>query len=346
MPATPADAKGLLKSAIRDDDPVIFIEHKLLYLTDGDVPDEDYVTPLGKADIVRAGTDVTLVAWSHMATKATTAAEQLAEEGISVEVIDLRSIVPMDVEAVLGLGAPHGPLVIAQEAIQRGGVASDVAARSWRNMASPICALPIIRVAGLNTVIPFNLALERATVPQVEDVVRASGQSWARRLRPATERGRGTAGGSMRPLIGSQLEDAPDAGRGRLVPGDAGPTGHRRRGSRSVRPAGVPVPVRRPGSADRDQRGVGCAGCPSRGRRPVHRRCVSADAGRSRRAVRRGRPPGAPAISRGDPGSGGGQDRGSAALADGARGVRRGRAEPAPMRQPPRSRASSTACWA
>ncbi len=122
MPATPHDAKGLLKAAIRDEDPVVFIEHKLLYMTDGEVPDEPYEIPLGKADVKRAGTDVTLVAWSHMVLKSLQAAEELAADGISVEVIDLRTLVPMDIACVLDSVRRTGRLVVAQEAIKRGGV--------------------------------------------------------------------------------------------------------------------------------------------------------------------------------------------------------------------------------
>jgi pyruvate dehydrogenase E1 component beta subunit len=170
MPATPADAKGLLKTAIRDDDPVVFIEHKLLYMTDGEVPDEEHLVPFGVADVKRAGTDVTLVAWSHMVVKALRAAETLDEAGISVEVIDLRTLVPMDVPAILASVRKTGRLVIAQEAVRRGGVASDIAAIVCEQALDALRA-PIVRVTGLNTPIPFNLALERAVVPQVEDLV-------------------------------------------------------------------------------------------------------------------------------------------------------------------------------
>jgi len=170
MPATPRDARGLLISAIRDDDPVIFIEHKLLYLTDGDVPDGEDAIPLGQADVKRAGSDVTLVAWSHMVTKALLAAEQLAGEGISAEVIDLRTLVPMDEACVLDSVRRTGRLVIAQEAVKRGGVGSDVAAIVAERAFEALRA-PIVRVAGWNTIIPFNLALEKAAVPQVADIV-------------------------------------------------------------------------------------------------------------------------------------------------------------------------------
>jgi acetoin:2,6-dichlorophenolindophenol oxidoreductase subunit beta len=170
MPATPRDAKGLLKASIRDDDPVIFIEHKLLYMTEGDVPDDPYEIPLGQADIKRPGSDVTIVAWSHMVLKALQAGTELAEEGISAEVIDLRSLVPMDVGAIVESVRRTGHLVIAQEAIKRGGVGSDVAAIVAEQAFDSLRA-PILRVAGANTVIPFNLALEKATVPQVADIV-------------------------------------------------------------------------------------------------------------------------------------------------------------------------------
>ena len=170
MPATPRDAKGLLISAIRDDDPVIFIEHKQLYMTDGEVPEEPYLIPLGEAEIKRAGTDVTLVAWSHMVLKSLQAAEELAGEGISAEVIDLRSLVPMDMASVLDSVRRTGRLVIAQEAVKRGGVASDIAANVAEQAYDSLRA-PIVRVAGKNTVIPFNLALEKAAVPQVADIV-------------------------------------------------------------------------------------------------------------------------------------------------------------------------------
>jgi acetoin:2,6-dichlorophenolindophenol oxidoreductase subunit beta len=170
MPATPRDAKGLLKAAIRDDDPVIFIEHKQLYMTDGDVPEEDYVVPLGEAEIKRPGTDATLVAWSHMTLKSLQAADELAADGISAEVIDLRSLSPMDIGVVLDSVRRTGRLVIAQEAVKRGGVGSDIAA-TVAEQAFDSLRTPIVRIAGKNTVIPFNLALEKAAVPQVPDIV-------------------------------------------------------------------------------------------------------------------------------------------------------------------------------
>ena len=172
MPSTAHDAKGLLKAAIRDDDPVVFIEHKLLYMTTGPVGDDDYVIELGKAAVKRPGKDVTLIAWSNMVPRSLSAVEKLAEQGIDVEVIDLRTLVPMDTEAILDSVRKTEHVVIVQEAVRRGGVASDIAsiiqAEAFDYLDSPIeiCA-------GKNTAIPFNLALESACVPQEPDIIAA-----------------------------------------------------------------------------------------------------------------------------------------------------------------------------
>jgi acetoin:2,6-dichlorophenolindophenol oxidoreductase subunit beta len=172
MPSTPYDAKGLLKSAIREDDPVIFLEHKLLYMTTGEVPEEDYAIPLGQADVKRPGRDVTLIAWSNMVPRCLAAAETLAEQGIDVEVIDPRTLVPLDREAILTSVRKTEHVVIVQEAVRRGGVASDIASiiqyEAFDHLDSPIeiCA-------GQNTAIPFNQALENASVPQEADIIHA-----------------------------------------------------------------------------------------------------------------------------------------------------------------------------
>jgi pyruvate/2-oxoglutarate/acetoin dehydrogenase E1 component len=170
MPSTPADAKGLLKASIRDDDPVVFIEHKLLYMTEGDVPDTEEIIELGVADTKRAGHDVTVVTWSLMTLRCLEAAERLAEAGVSVEVIDLRSLVPMDVPAVLESVRRTGRLVVVHEAVQRGGIGGDVAAIVAEQAFDSLQA-PIVRVCGKTTPIPFNLALQRASVPSVDDIV-------------------------------------------------------------------------------------------------------------------------------------------------------------------------------
>ena len=139
-------------------------------MTEGEVPDGQDAISLGQADIKREGSDVTLVAWSHMVLKALLAADELAKEGISAEVIDLRTLVPMDEACVLDSVRRTGRLVIAQEAVKRGGVGSDVAAFVAERAFGALKA-PIVRVAGWNTTIPFNLALEKASVPQVADIV-------------------------------------------------------------------------------------------------------------------------------------------------------------------------------
>lgn len=172
MPATPYDAKGLLKTAIRDEDPVIFIEHKLLYMTKGPVPEEEYCIPLGKADIKREGSNVTLIAWSGMVGRGLEAAEQLAAQGIDAEVVDLRSLVPLDKETVLASVRKTEHVVIVQEAARRGGVASDLCS-VIQEEAFDYLDGPIRILAGKNTPIPYNVTLERACVPQATDIVTA-----------------------------------------------------------------------------------------------------------------------------------------------------------------------------
>lgn len=172
MPATPHDAKGLLKTAIRDDDPVVFIEHKLLYMSKGHVPEQEYTIPFGEADIKRPGKDVTLIAWSGMVPRALAATESLAQHGIDVEVIDLRTLVPLDKETVLKSVRKTEHVVIVQEAIRRGGVASDICSMIQEEAFDYLNA-PIRVLAGKNTPIPFNLNLERACVPQEQDIVDA-----------------------------------------------------------------------------------------------------------------------------------------------------------------------------
>jgi pyruvate/2-oxoglutarate/acetoin dehydrogenase E1 component len=172
MPSTPYDAKGLLKSAIREDDPVVFIEHKLLYMERGPVPKAEYTIELGRGDIKRAGQDVTIVAWSGMVARTLAAAERLAHDGIEVEVIDPRSLVPLDKELILESLRKTEHLVIVQEAVRRGGVASDIASVVQAEAFDYLDA-PIEIVAGKNTPIPFNVNLERASVPQEPDIVAA-----------------------------------------------------------------------------------------------------------------------------------------------------------------------------
>ena len=172
MPSTPYDAKGLLKTAIREDDPVIFIEHKLLYTTKGNVPDDDYCIEFGKGDIKRAGEDVTLIAWSNMIHRALEAAAIVEKEGISAEVIDPRTLVPLDREIILESVRKTEHAVIAQEAPRRGGAASDIASIIQAE-AFDFLDAPIEIIAGYNTPIPYNESLERASIPQTQDIVQA-----------------------------------------------------------------------------------------------------------------------------------------------------------------------------
>jgi pyruvate/2-oxoglutarate/acetoin dehydrogenase E1 component len=173
MPSTPADAKGLLKHALRQDDPVMFLEHKHLYMTKGMVPIGEYIIEFGKADIKRTGKDVTIIAWSNMIPRALDAATQLAEQGIDAEVVDPRTLVPLDKDCILKSVAKTNRVVIAQEAVRRGGVASDIASiiqeEAFYNLDAPIEI-----VAGLNIPVPFNLELEKASVPQVQNIVAAA----------------------------------------------------------------------------------------------------------------------------------------------------------------------------
>ena len=172
MPSTPYDAKGLLKSAIRDDDPVIFIEHKRLYAQKGVVPEEEYLIPIGKGNIKRAGKDVTVFAYSLMVDVALAAAAELAKEGVEVEIIDPRSLVPMDYDLILESVKKTGRLVIVQEACRRGGVGAEIAAFVAENAFDYLDA-PIVRAAGLNLPIPYNIHLQELCIPRPEDVITA-----------------------------------------------------------------------------------------------------------------------------------------------------------------------------
>lgn len=171
-PATPADAKGLLKSAIRDNNPVVFLEHKGLYGMRGEVPDGDHVIPIGQASICREGTDVTIVAWSKLVHDALEAAERLAEEGRSVEVIDPRGIRPLDMDAIVASVKKTGRLVLAHEAPLLGGPGSEVAA-TIAERALEYLAAPIRRVGSPDIPIPQNERLEKMVIPSVDDVITA-----------------------------------------------------------------------------------------------------------------------------------------------------------------------------
>lgn len=174
MPSTPYDAKGLLVASIRDDNPVIFVEHKLLYKTKGPVPEEEYIIPLGTADVKRTGRDLTIVATSIMVPRALDAAETLAGEGIDVEVVDPRTLKPLDEETIFSSVIKTGRVLIAHEACKTGGAGAEIAARIAESEAFDYLDAPIKRLAGLDIPVPYNRNLERRMVPQVEDIVAAA----------------------------------------------------------------------------------------------------------------------------------------------------------------------------
>ena len=185
LPSSPAEAKGLLTAAIRDDNPVVFLEHKLLYKIKGDVPEEQYTIPIGKARVAREGKDVTIVSWSYTVVKALKAAEALAAEGIDAEVVDLRSLLPLDSETIIASVKKTGRLVIAHESVQHGGFGGEVAATIADSEAFGYLDAPIKRVGGKLTPIPCNPVLEAAAVPQVDDICAAVRSVLGRRVKEA-----------------------------------------------------------------------------------------------------------------------------------------------------------------
>jgi pyruvate/2-oxoglutarate/acetoin dehydrogenase E1 component len=172
QPSTPYDAKGLLKTAIRDDNPVVFIEHKLLYNTTGPVPEEEYLVPLGAAACRRSGSDVTIVATSRMVLFALDAAEALARQGIEAEVIDPRTLKPLDVQAIVRSVQKTGRLVVVNEGHRTGGFTAEVAARVQREAFDWLDA-PIVQVATEDVPLPYSGRLELEAIPGERDIVNA-----------------------------------------------------------------------------------------------------------------------------------------------------------------------------
>jgi len=171
-PGTPADAKGLLKAAIRSNDPVLFIEHATLYQVRGEVPDGDYVTPIGKSVVQRPGRDVTIVTYSKMLELSTKAADELAKEGIEAEIIDLRTLRPLDIEPVLESFKKTNRAVIVEEGWRSFGVGSEISSRIYEQAFDYVDA-PIKRVAQKEVPLPYNRTLEQSALPQVEDIIKA-----------------------------------------------------------------------------------------------------------------------------------------------------------------------------
>jgi pyruvate dehydrogenase E1 component beta subunit len=172
-PSNPHDAKGLLISAIEDPDPVLFFEHRDLYGVTGPVPEDRYALPLGQAEVCKEGSDVTIVAYSAMVGAAKEAAQALAGQGVDVEVIDLRTLVPFDGETVVGSVCKTGRLVIAHEAVQRTGFGAEVAATVADSQAFGYLLAPIVRVANPNVPVPYSKALHKYALPGQEEIVAA-----------------------------------------------------------------------------------------------------------------------------------------------------------------------------
>lgn len=173
MPSSPRDAAGLLRTAIRDDNPVLFIEHKALYATKGEVPDDaEFAIPFGQANIVKAGKDVTVIGTHLYVDRALSAAKTVAADGIDAEIIDPRTIVPLDKETILNSVKKTGRAVVVHEAHKIGGVGAEIAAMIMEEGFKYLDA-PVIRLGAKHCTLPFNLALENAVVPQEADIVDA-----------------------------------------------------------------------------------------------------------------------------------------------------------------------------
>ncbi|MDW3223351.1 MAG: alpha-ketoacid dehydrogenase subunit beta [Paracoccaceae bacterium] len=174
QPSTPEDAKGMLLAALEDPDPVMIFEHKILYKMKGHVPEGHYTTPIGKASVRREGRDLSIVATSLMVHKALAAADDLAKDGIDAEVIDLRTIRPMDRETVLASVRKTGRLICVYEGVKTLGVGAEVSAMVAESDAFDYLDAPIIRLGGAESPIPYNPELEKAAVPQIPDVLEAA----------------------------------------------------------------------------------------------------------------------------------------------------------------------------
>ncbi len=173
IPATPADAKGLLKTAIREDDPVIFLEHESLYGMKGEVPEGEYMIPLGRANVMREGKDVTIVSYSKCVYDALRAAEALENEGVDAEVVDLRTLNPLDINTVVESGRKTGKAIVVYEGWRTGGAGAEIAAQIYEAAFDSLDA-PVERVATLDTPMPYNKKLEHAALPSADQIVRAA----------------------------------------------------------------------------------------------------------------------------------------------------------------------------
>jgi pyruvate dehydrogenase E1 component beta subunit len=173
IPATPADAKGLLKTCIRQDDPVVFLEHESLYGVKGEVPDGEHLVPLGRANVVREGKDVTLISYSKCVYDAIAAAEALENEGIDAEVIDLRTLNPLDLTTMVTSVKKTGKAIVIYEGWRTGGAGAEIAAQIYEAAFDHLDA-PVERIATLDTPMPYNARLEKAALPSAADIVKVA----------------------------------------------------------------------------------------------------------------------------------------------------------------------------
>jgi len=171
VPSNPYDAKGLLKSSIEDDNPVLFLEHKLLYNLKGEVPEEDYRVPIGKSRVARKGKDITIVATSIMVKRSLKAAEILEKEGIQAEIIDPRTLKPLDIYPIIESVKKTHRLLVVYEGCTTGGIGGEIISKVGESKAFLYLDAPLFRLGGLDTPIPYNMNLERKATPQVEDIV-------------------------------------------------------------------------------------------------------------------------------------------------------------------------------
>jgi pyruvate dehydrogenase E1 component beta subunit len=171
-PGTPADAKGLLKSAIRSDNPVLFIEHATLYQTRGEVPEGEHLVPIGKSTVQRPGNDVTIVTYSKMLETSTKAADELSKQGIEAEIIDLRTLRPLDIDPVLESFKKTNRAVVVEEGWGKFGIGAEISAQIYEKVFDYVDA-PVKRVFQKDVPLPYNRTLEQMALPQVEDVITA-----------------------------------------------------------------------------------------------------------------------------------------------------------------------------
>jgi pyruvate dehydrogenase E1 component beta subunit len=179
MPSNGADAKGLLKSAIRDDNPVVFIEHRGLYWSKGKVPEAEQIVPIGKAAVMRQGEHITIVAVANMVGPALTAAEELSGQGISAEVIDPRSLSPLDIQTISNSAKKTSRMIVAHEAVEQGGIGAEIVARMQQEVFYYLDS-PIARVAGPFAPVPASPALEKSFVPEKDSIIHAALQTLAK----------------------------------------------------------------------------------------------------------------------------------------------------------------------